>query len=323
MADCVFSPTICILCSYYLAFYMASDLPGDTLPGHQIVNLAFANATDTRKESSRKVDISCSVEPITCNASTLPHPYRDLNGHNRPNGKPKHSSASYKCSRFAKKYDKGVCKDWKEEIDTLLVFAGLFSAVATAFLIDSYKWLLNTDSDATFLPTQVQKRNNIYWFLSLLLALSSASTGMLCKQWLREYIRDAGRSSKDALSIRQMRLEGLSAWKVKVIISTIPLLLQATLLLFFIGVLELLWPLEKTIAIPLAIIVAIVVLFLLFTTLAPSAQYCYVVLHPSSGHLFPQCPYKSSQAWVLVKLFNVIFRRFISTQCRRFCICLF
>ncbi len=80
-----------------------------------------------------------------------------------------------------------------------------------------------TDSDTAFLPAQVQKRINVYWFLSLLPALSSASTGMLCKQWLQVYIRDAGRSSKDVLCVRQMRLEGLSAWKVEGIISTIPL----------------------------------------------------------------------------------------------------
>ncbi|KAK0215381.1 hypothetical protein IW262DRAFT_1496358 [Armillaria fumosa] len=300
----------------YLAFYMASDPPADTLLGHQAVNSAFTNATETRNGSSfsMKANTSYPVEPITRNASALPHPYHDLNGHNWPNGIPKHDSAPYKCSRFAKKYDKGVCKDWKEEIDTLLVFAGLFSAVATAFIIDSYKWLLSTDSDATFLPAQVRKRINIYWFSSLLLALSSASTGMLYKQWLREYIRDVGRSSIDTLSIRQMRLEGLSAWKVKAIIATIPLFLQAALLLFFIGVLELLWPLEKTVAIPLTIIVAIVVLFLLFTTIAPSAQYCYVILHTSSGHLPPQCLYKSSQAWVLVKLLHWIFSWLITIR---------
>ncbi len=141
---------------------------------------------------------------------------------------------------------------------------------------------------------------------------------MLCKQWLREYIRDAGRSSKDALCVRQMRLEGLSAWKVEGIISTIPLLLQVALVLFFIGVLELLWPLEKTVAIPFTVIAALVVLFLLFTTLAPSTQYCYVVLRRSLAPLPPQCPYKSPQAWLLVSLFNQIFSWLTSVQSKIF-----
>ncbi|KAK0465672.1 hypothetical protein IW261DRAFT_1290045, partial [Armillaria novae-zelandiae] len=211
------------------------------------------------------------------------------------------------CSLIAQKYDKDTCKDWKEEIDTLLVFAGLFSAVATAFIIDSYKWLLNTDSNATSLPTEVQKRINVYWFSSLLLALSSASTGMLCKQWLREYIRHAGRSTEDALCVRQMRLFGLSEWKVGGIISTIPLLLQVALILFFIGLLELLWRLDKTVAIPFTIIATFVVLFLLFTTLAPAMQYFYVVWRRSLAPLPPQCPYRSPQAWIIVSLFNQMF----------------
>ncbi|KAK0492477.1 hypothetical protein EDD18DRAFT_1079535, partial [Armillaria luteobubalina] len=101
-------------------------------------------------------------------------------------------TAAHDYFQVTQKYDEGACKDWKEEIDTLLVFSGLFSVVATAFLINSYKWLMNTDSDAMFLPDHVQKRTNVYWFSSLLLALSSASTGMLCNQWLREYVRDVG-----------------------------------------------------------------------------------------------------------------------------------
>ncbi|KAK0442027.1 uncharacterized protein EV420DRAFT_1649830 [Desarmillaria tabescens] len=291
---------------------MTNDPLSNILPALAI-NSAFVNSTETRNESSPpwRADASCPVENITRDVNVLPYPCCGSHGHNTPNGIPRSDTAAYECARIAQKYDEGACKDWKEEIDTLLVFAGLFSAVATAFLIDSYKWLLNntasTNSDTTSLPTQVEKRINVYWFLSLVLALSSASTGMLCKQWLREYIRDAGRSSKDALCVRQMRLEGLSAWKVDGIISTIPLLLQVALVLFFIGMLELLWPLEKTVAIPFTVITAVMIAFILFTTLAPSTQYCSVVLRRSLAPLPPQCPYKSPQAWFLVSIFNRIF----------------
>ncbi|KAK0477791.1 hypothetical protein IW261DRAFT_1608771 [Armillaria novae-zelandiae] len=218
----------------------------------------------------------------------LPHPYHDSNGPNLPNGIPRHDPATYECSKITQKYDEGVCKDWKEEIDTLLVFAGLFSAVATAFLIDFYKWLPNTDSDAKFISTQVQKRINVYWFSGLSLALSSAFTGMLCKQWLRE---------SDATG----RTIG---WKVDWIISTIPLLLEAALVLLFIGVMELLWRLEKIVAIPFVVIGAFGVLFFLFTTLEPSIQYFWVVWRRSLAPLRSQCPYKLPKAWLLVILFG-------------------
>ncbi|KAI0323690.1 hypothetical protein GY45DRAFT_1212321, partial [Cubamyces sp. BRFM 1775] len=37
---------------------------------------------------------------------------------------------------------------WKSELDTLLVYAGLFSAVLTAFNVESYRLLQPDDADA-------------------------------------------------------------------------------------------------------------------------------------------------------------------------------
>ncbi|KAK0463548.1 uncharacterized protein EV420DRAFT_1264087, partial [Desarmillaria tabescens] len=233
----------------------------------------------------------------------MPHSCSDSHERYGTNSVPRTDATACECARLVRKYDEEVCKGWKEEIDTLLVFAGLFSAVTTPFIIDSYKWLYNsasTNSDTAFLSAHAEERINVCWFLSLALAISAASTGILCKQWLREYIKDAGRNSKDTLSVRQMRLEGLSAWKVEGIISTIPLLLQVALVLFFVGVLELLWPLNKTVALPVSIIVAFMIFFILFTTLAPSTQYCWVVLRRSLALLPPECPYKSPQSWLII-----------------------
>ncbi|GAV99271.1 hypothetical protein LENED_000715 [Lentinula edodes] len=44
-------------------------------------------------------------------------------------------------------YDDEMCRGWKEDVDTLLVFAGLFSAAVTAFIIESYKWLQPNNLD--------------------------------------------------------------------------------------------------------------------------------------------------------------------------------
>src|SRR6266446_7680910 len=84
-------------------------------------------------------------------------------------------------------------------------------------------------------------RINIFWFLSLTLSMATVLIGILCMQWLREFKRDAARSHKDAIAIRQMRFEGLLKWKVPMILSLLPLLLQFALVLFFAGVLDLLW----------------------------------------------------------------------------------
>ncbi|EMD31552.1 hypothetical protein CERSUDRAFT_59714, partial [Gelatoporia subvermispora B] len=85
---------------------------------------------------------------------------------------------------FAKrlqKQDKETAKAWKEQIDALLVFAGLFSAILTAFNVDLYKSLIPDD-------VGVVHRSSVWinalWFTSLVLSLSSASVGIVIRQWI-------------------------------------------------------------------------------------------------------------------------------------------
>ncbi|PPQ90720.1 hypothetical protein CVT25_005028 [Psilocybe cyanescens] len=102
------------------------------------------------------------------------------------------------------KKDKMRCEAWKDEVQNLLIFAGLFSAVATAFVIESYKSLqpdpvenlvlvitssLNssTISVPPFTPTASSVRVNICWFLSLVLSLTTVLVGIVSLQWLREH----------------------------------------------------------------------------------------------------------------------------------------
>ncbi|CAL1716752.1 unnamed protein product [Somion occarium] len=56
-----------------------------------------------------------------------------------------------KVAKILREYDEEKIKDCKEDIDTLLVFAGLFSAVMTAFVIESYKTLQQDPADAAVL----------------------------------------------------------------------------------------------------------------------------------------------------------------------------
>ncbi|KAJ7598433.1 hypothetical protein C8J56DRAFT_771121, partial [Mycena floridula] len=145
------------------------------------------------------------------------------------------------------KYNDYMAKDWNDDIDTVLIFAGLFSAVITAFVIESYQRLSEDPSDktvrilsqlsehlgvtktssgdqATFKVDSRSIRINCFWFLSLLLALSAASA---------EYCRDAAMSSKQSFALRQHRYQSWNTWKVPGIIATLPLLLELALVLFF------------------------------------------------------------------------------------------
>ncbi|EKM50003.1 uncharacterized protein PHACADRAFT_105408, partial [Phanerochaete carnosa HHB-10118-sp] len=47
------------------------------------------------------------------------------------------------------KDDEGKMKGYSEDIDTLLVFAGLFSAILTAFVVQTYQMLQPSSADLT------------------------------------------------------------------------------------------------------------------------------------------------------------------------------
>ncbi|KAK1220488.1 hypothetical protein PQX77_016738 [Marasmius sp. AFHP31] len=191
--------------------------------------------------------------------------------------------------------DDGLVKGWKEDIDTLLVFAGLFSAVVTAFTIESYQWLEEQPEDTTVAllkqiswkqingttppdtqPFEVSTsvvRINVLWFLSLILALVDALFALLCKQWLREHSRHTHtRTPNEALALRWLRNQSLERWHVPTILASLPMLLELALFLFLAGLLELLrtrHPILFGIATGVVVFTA---LFYIGTTIVPSVN---------------------------------------------------
>lgn len=149
---------------------------------------------------------------------------------------------------------------------TRITQAGLFSAVLTAFLIESYKNLqpqtdsqmlvvlqqiaLQTSSYAIvndmlnstsqpmnvtvepFRPADNDIRVNVLWFSSLVISLVTASFGILVKQWLREYLAVENHSPQGRLRVRHFRHPELVKWKVIEIAAVLPLLQQIALGLF-------------------------------------------------------------------------------------------
>ncbi|KAK1231354.1 hypothetical protein PQX77_005535 [Marasmius sp. AFHP31] len=244
--------------------------------------------------------------------------------------------------------DGGMEKGWKEDIDTLLVFAGLFSAVVTAFTIESYQWLSEDPADQniailTQISAQLNDRNathfeptpftpspsvvriNTFWFLSLILALVDALFGLMCKQWLREYRRTTNtRSPEQWLSLRCFRSECFERWHVPSFLAALPIILEVALFFFFAGLLELLWTKHRVPFAFAVIIIGFAVTFYIATTLLPGIDIIRLVFraHPTvhSGSSFldgtmtriPKmdylCPYKSPQAWAMFKLLTWIFR---------------
>ncbi|KAK1219672.1 hypothetical protein PQX77_017623 [Marasmius sp. AFHP31] len=192
--------------------------------------------------------------------------------------------------------DEGLVGGWKEDIDTLLVFAGLFSAVVTAFTIESYQWLQEAPEDtAVALLKQISQQMNgssisqsgpddftvsssviainVLWFLSLIIALLDALFALLCKQWLREHRRHTHtRTPSEALALRWLRNQSLEKWHVPRILASLPMLLELALFLFLAGLLELLrtrHPVPFAIA---TIVVALAALFYFGTTIIPAVD---------------------------------------------------
>ncbi|KAI0342205.1 hypothetical protein BDW22DRAFT_247191 [Trametopsis cervina] len=165
-------------------------------------------------------------------------------------------------------FDKDQIEGVKNDIDTLLVFNGLFSAVLSAFFVlaitllqedipgatlttlrhmsaQNANYTIQGDfihstspaptSFAQFEPTVNAICINDMWTASLTISLITASFSILVKQWLREYMKFVTSFPQGRLRIRNFRRAGLETWKVLTIAACLPLLLQLALGLFFIG----------------------------------------------------------------------------------------
>ncbi|KAL1936918.1 hypothetical protein VTO73DRAFT_4232, partial [Trametes versicolor] len=211
-----------------------------------------------------------------------------------------------------------MIKRWKEEIDTYLVFAGLFSAVLTTFNVQSYLLLQPATPDPSIAvlqqissqlasfsihppfvnstqPSSTTRANantpppvpcwavwlNALWFSGLILSLSSASVGIMVKQWLNEYSSGVSGTSRPVARVRQYRLNNLRTWRVEDIIGAIPILLQLALALFLSGMLILLWTLHDTVAAIASTLVGLLAVFTAVTTLLP-------LVNPKCSYLTPQ-----------------------------------
>ncbi|KZV90740.1 hypothetical protein EXIGLDRAFT_577262, partial [Exidia glandulosa HHB12029] len=158
---------------------------------------------------------------------------------------------------------------------------GLFSAVVTSFLIDSYKLLqpqpqqpndivialralvLSSNNSAAIrslsasqpapavTPPHIVLVINVFWFTSLFLSLATALLCILVKQWLDEYsarTRASSQNPKHWARRRAFYFRGIDTWGINGIISLLPLLLHSALFLFFGGIVALLWFPNRTIA---------------------------------------------------------------------------
>ncbi|KAF8526218.1 hypothetical protein BU17DRAFT_26560, partial [Hysterangium stoloniferum] len=161
------------------------------------------------------------------------------------------------------KEDKELANSLQVGVDELLIFvysillqAGLFGAILTAFLIESRKdlqvdplreilqALQNPLAVTTSQPFQVSKSSlvvNYLWFTSLGLTLFSALCAVLAREWLAKYIPvSPGSRSSDACQ-RLLRFNRAQQWRLESVVTGIPLLIQLALFLFSAGLVLFTW----------------------------------------------------------------------------------
>ncbi|KAG8947677.1 hypothetical protein FRC03_000972 [Tulasnella sp. 419] len=192
----------------------------------------------------------------------------------------------------ADREDSQLINSFSGDLDTLLIFAGLFSATNTAFIIESYKDLKQDSSSLTndLLRNMMRKMHqssfneadllldsyagpspqaivvNLFFFSSLCCSLFAAFGAVIGKQWLNHYERESQLRSPSIRGIeRQMKYMGLTKWRFQAVVETLPTLLQFSLFFFFIGLINFLWPLSYVVAILIIVFSVVTLLFYIIT----------------------------------------------------------
>ncbi|KAF9031076.1 hypothetical protein BDZ89DRAFT_949086, partial [Hymenopellis radicata] len=164
-------------------------------------------------------------------------------------------------------FDENMVGQSRDGLDVMLVFAGLFSAVVTSFLVQVSQnlqadfsqmsalllhdllivqlamadgGLVNVTTPSInpaekFEPDVIDIWINGLWVVSLTTSLVVALAAVLVKQWLHWYMTFRSGTPELRSHIRQFRFMGFEKWRVRIIIGMLPIIMHISLMLFFIG----------------------------------------------------------------------------------------
>ncbi|KAG8734708.1 hypothetical protein FRC10_011522 [Ceratobasidium sp. 414] len=214
----------------------------------------------------------------------------------------------------AKEHDSELVDGKTKNLDTMLLFAALFSAILTAFLIES-KHLLQEDAadlSVSLLLAIAQSQQRVeqgtpqnllpiqrpsfvaplsarwingLWFTALALSLAAALVAMLAKEWLAAFTASRPRPPKAHALSHQARLQGLVQWRALHLVDFLPTMLHLSLMLFFLGLAVYLWTLDSAIAIAEAIIAGFTLFFYVGTILLSAVYSSCPFVTQISGYL--------------------------------------
>ncbi|KAH7345432.1 hypothetical protein B0J17DRAFT_563735, partial [Rhizoctonia solani] len=169
------------------------------------------------------------------------------------------------------RWDEELVDGWNKSLDVILVIkAALFSAVSTAFIIESSKKLQQDPSDVTaetlisisqalliivnntqssppaqamaseqnissFDPTTSAVIVNTLWYMSLSLSLGTSLLAMLAKDWCHSFKSNRSGHPWSQTVRRQKKWAMIERWKMQELILVLPSLIHLSLCEFIYG----------------------------------------------------------------------------------------
>ncbi|EED83552.1 predicted protein [Postia placenta Mad-698-R] len=231
-----------------------------------------------------------------------------------------------KCAKEVWEFEESLVERWKEDINNLLLFSGLFSTVLTGFIVPFYvtlaatqtlismsghlsvvaadaghttiaNWLimLSADSQSSSGPSSAIVAVAVLWFAALILSLGAASVAISISQWLHHHVNGASKTSRQSVRVWFFRRRGLTRWGVEQAVAVLPLLLQFALVLFLLGLDILLWTISTAVAGVATTLITLLLVPTIVTSVIPSFS--------------PDCPYKSAQAWWFFRFWRWAMRK--------------
>ena len=127
-------------------------------------------------------------------------------------------------------------------------------------------------------------------YASLAASLLAAFFAMLGKQWVNRYLRNHGGSAADKSRDRQRKLDGLERWRFRLVIESLPVMLQLALLLLGCALSLYMWTISRTVA---GVTIAV--------TLFGLASYIFFTI---AATFFYSCPYQTPPSLIIQTLLS-------------------
>ncbi|KAG8923970.1 hypothetical protein FRC02_010779 [Tulasnella sp. 418] len=184
-------------------------------------------------------------------------------------------------NHLAKAHDEELIGKMALHLDSLLVFAGIFSAVNSVFIVPSLDLLQPTPSDQTNNLIRVLLNQTVNdpslinnagssWKLtgvaigtsflfsgSLACSLLAALGALVGKQWLAHYQKtgQSGTIYERAIT-RQKKFDGVKSYHLQFILDSVSLLIQFSVSLFLVGLMVYVWDMHYGVALMVIAVVA-------------------------------------------------------------------